>query len=67
MERDSPWRLVIEGDAKRNKEIVDAQAYWLKGGIGYELKRDLQTVEGLKRVNHVISITVITDAPLKLK
>jgi hypothetical protein len=38
--------LVIEGVAKRNKEIVGAQVYLLKGGIGYDLKRDLQVFGG---------------------
>ena len=53
MEKDSLWRLVIAGVAKRNKEIVDAQAYLLKGGIGYELKRDLQVSAGYIIERHI--------------
>jgi hypothetical protein len=51
--KDSPWRLVGEGTAKRNQELIDAQANFLLGGLGYEWKRDRQISAGYEIQQHI--------------
>src|SRR5262249_425001 len=50
---DSPWRLVVEGTAKRNKGGITAQANLLLGGLGYEWKRDRQVSAGFAIQQHI--------------
>jgi uncharacterized protein DUF2490 len=50
---DSPWRLVLEGVAKRNRGILDAQAYKVQAGWGYEWKPDWEASTGFAFQYHI--------------
>src|SRR5262249_4075613 len=41
-----PWRLRFEVTLKRNNGIADAQAYLVRGGIGYLFKRGQEVAGG---------------------
>jgi Protein of unknown function (DUF2490) len=49
----SPWRLVTQATAKRSKGITDAQAYLLRGGLGYEFNGHQQVSAGFATEYHV--------------